>query len=214
MNAQHTTPFLREKLSTSSLFLTYRQAFEKATGCRLALHEQPPSDALSVPVPVGETEPIFLVAAGVDSVAVLQIRGLLRSFALQLGEEANRAVLESHGEQPSTVKAATEYIGRHLGEKIHLDEVAEAVGVCSFQLCRLFKAHTGVTMTEFISRQRVERAKGGLEDPSRQISSVAYESGFSSLSQFNRNFLKYAGEAPSQYRTRLGELEHCELAAV
>ena len=84
-------------------------------------------------------------------------------------DEANRAVLESHGGQSSTVEAATDYIIKRLGEKIQLNEVADAVGVCSFRLCRLFKAHTGVTMTEYVSRQRVERAKVGLEDPSRQI---------------------------------------------
>jgi AraC-like DNA-binding protein len=109
---------------------------------------------------------------------------------------------------------AIQYLRVHLAERFHLDDVAAEVGLSSFQICRLFKLHTGITMTEYAGRLRVESARRRLEDPTRQISSIAYEVGFSSLSQFNRNFLKYAGESPSQYRARLEQLEHCAFVAL
>jgi len=214
MKTKHSASFCRKKLASSSLFVTYRKAFESVTGSALELRDQRSENGVSVPVPVGQAEPFFLVARKNPQQKSYLISGLLESFALQLGEEANRSVLTSEDSQPQVVTKAIQYLQSHLAEKIHLDDVAEELGLCSFQLCRLFKLHTGITMTEYVGRQRVECARRKLEVPTRQISSIAYEIGFSSLSQFNRNFLKYAGESPSQYRARLGQLEHCALAAL
>jgi len=172
-----------------------------------------PGKEISIPVTIGKTEPCFLVVdSESSSTDRLQI-GLLESFAMQLADEANRAVLVCDEGQPQVVKDAVSYLKKNLDEKVPLDEVADAVGICSFQLCRIFKKQTGMTMTEYVNRLRVERARRRLEDPFCQISDVAEEVGFSSLSQFNRNFLKYSGESPSEYRERLGQLEHCQFTA-
>ena len=212
MKSKNSAPLVRRKLCASSLFRTYKQAFELATGYCLDLQEEVANDAVAVPVHVGRLEPFFLVAELPASGQSIPVRGLLESFALQLGDEANRAMLESHGADPSSVKAAKQYIHDHLSEKIQLNEVAEVVGVGSFQLCRLFKKHTEITMTEYVNRQRIEKARNKLQLPGLQISETAYDVGFTSLSQFNRIFLKYTGESPSEYRDRLEELERCDLA--
>jgi AraC-like DNA-binding protein len=202
---------LCDKLRTSSLFLLYQHAFDSVTGYHLDLRKEAGGD-ISVPVPIGKTEPCFLVANAVHPTVDSPRSGLLECFAMQLGDEANRAVLECHAVPPQKVRDAIHFLREHQDEKIQLEEVAEKVGLCSFQLCRLFKRHTGVTMTEYVNRLRVERARRRLENLSLQTSQVASQVGFASLSQFNRNFLKYAGESPSHYRKRLGKLEHCQLS--
>lgn len=210
------------KLRSSSLFLTYRDAFAIAAGYQLSLGipggKTEPGD-LTVAVPVGRTFPLLVVARPFDPtgrVATDQrncMRGLLESFARQLGEESNRAMLEPGQADSKAVVRAKEYITKNMGTKIHLRDVAISAGICSFQLCRVFKHDTGITMTEYIARQRVQRAKNLLRDPYRQIADVSEQVGFSSLSQFGRNFLRFAGESPTEFRQRIKELEHCDLAA-
>lgn len=212
-----------EKVKNSSLFLTYRDAFAIATGYRLSLgmpgEETQPGD-LTVAVPVGRTFPLLLVARPFDPsdrIARDQricTRGLLESFARQLGEESNRAMLEPGPADSGAVVRAKEYIAKNMGTKIHLEDVATAAGICSFQLCRVFKHDTGITMTEYMGRHRVQRAKNLLRDPYRQIADVSEQVGFTSLSQFGRNFLRFAGESPTEFRQRIKELEHCDLASV
>lgn len=210
------------KLRNSSLFLTYRDAFEIATGYRLSLGMVGKSEpgVLTVPVPVGRTFPIKLIASPVDRSGCVGVdqqictRGLLEAFARQLGEESNRAMLESGQADSGAVVRAKEYITQNIGTKLHLDDIAEAAGTCSFQLCRIFKRDTGITMTEYMGRKRVQRAKNLLRDPYRQIAEIAEQVGFTSLSQFGRNFLRFAGESPTEFRQRIKELEHCDLAAV
>ena len=60
-----------------------------------------------------------------------------------------------------------------------------------------------MTFTEYVNRKRVEWAKVALLKPHARVTEVAFAVGYQSLSQFNRSFLKYAGESPTQHRKRM-----------
>lgn len=211
MNAKNYSPLVCEKLRLCSLFRIYAEAFETMTGCGLDLVKEVAEGCHALPVRMGSREPCLLVVKPGATLGKLPKPGILESFAIQLGEEANRAVLESNHAEPLGVRKAKGYIHQNRHTKISLDEVARAAEVASFQLCRLFKKTTKVTMTEYVSRLRVENSRRKLMNPDRNVSEIAREVGFSSLSQFNRNFRKYAGESPSEYRERLKTLEHIKL---
>jgi AraC-like DNA-binding protein len=57
-----------------------------------------------------------------------------------------------------------------------------------------------MTLTEFVGRLRVEKAKQFLLNPSLSVTEIAFSVGFNSLSQFNRVFLRYVGKAPTKFR--------------
>ncbi len=67
-------------------------------------------------------------------------------------------------------------------------------------MCKIFKAATGMTLTEFIGRLRIEWAKQLLLHRSLSVSEIALEVGFNSLSQFNRLFSRYVGRPPTRFR--------------
>jgi AraC-like DNA-binding protein len=48
---------------------------------------------------------------------------------------------------------------------------------------------------------RVEKAKNMLHNPHLRVSEVAFETGFDSISQFNRSFKRITGLAPTQFRS-------------
>ena len=127
---------------------------------------------------------------------------ILSAFALQLAGLMNRIVLEDRKGEPDPVRKAKTHVCRNLDKKLSLEEVAAQVNVSSFYFCKLFKQATGMTFTEYVNRERIERARRELVKPGRRITEVAYDVGYQSLSQFNRSFLKIMGESPSQYRKR------------
>ena len=137
---------------------------------------------------------------------------LLNAFALQLSEELNRLLVAEENTDPPTVQRAKQYINANLEEKITLDAVAEHVHVSPFYFCKIFKQATGMTLTEYVNRRRIERAKRRLLDPHVRITEVAYDVGYQSLSQFNRSFLKYAGQSPTHYRERANTQRALEAA--
>ena len=127
---------------------------------------------------------------------------LLAAFALQLSNLFNRLLLEETHQEPNVVVRAKQFINAHLEDKIYLEDVAQQVGVSTFYFCKLFKRTTGLTLTEYVNRRRIERVKHKLLNPQARVTEVAYEVGYQSLSQFNRSFLKYVGVSPTKYREK------------
>ena len=137
---------------------------------------------------------------------------LLAAFALQLADLLNRILLEDRQAQPEAVSAARRYLDEHLDEKITLDEVAAHVGISPFHFCKVFKDNTGMTLTEYVNRRRVEQAKQRLLHPDARVTEIAFDIGFQSLSQFNRSFARYVGMSPTQYRQRRAEDDRLRVA--
>jgi AraC-like DNA-binding protein len=77
------------------------------------------------------------------------------------------------------------------------------VNVSRFYFCKLFKKATGMTLTEYVSRVRVEKAKELLVDPALRVSEVVYAAGFGSIPRFNSVFKRYVGMPPTEYRASL-----------
>jgi AraC-like DNA-binding protein/ligand-binding sensor protein len=125
---------------------------------------------------------------------------LLAAFALQLSDLFNRLLLEETHQEPNVVVRAKQYINAHLEDRIYLEDVAQQVGVSTFYFCKLFKRTTGLTLTEYVNRRRIERVKQKLLNPQARVTEVAYEVGYQSLSQFNRSFLKFVGVSPTKFR--------------
>ena len=128
---------------------------------------------------------------------------LLSAFALQLTGLVNRILLESRPDEPEIISKGKTYILENLQDKISLDQVARHVSVSSFYFSKLFRQVTGMTFTEYVNRQRVEWAKRELQHTNRRVTEVAYGVGYQSLSQFNRNFLKFVGLSPTEFRKEL-----------
>ncbi len=128
---------------------------------------------------------------------------LLEVFAQNLAESAGRQAMAASPCEPRPVASAKEFVQAHAEESIGLDEVLEHVHVSRFYFCKLFKRATGMTLTEYIARVRVEKAKALLMDSSHRISEVVFASGFGSIPQFNSVFKRHVGMPPSAYRASL-----------
>lgn len=128
---------------------------------------------------------------------------LLGSFALQMGESAHRLLFANATHEPETIRKAKQFIHSNLAQPLPLEAVAKAVSVSPFHFCKIFKQATGLTFTDFVNRARVEKAKRLLMKPAARITEVAYDSGFQSLSHFNRSFRRVAAESPTEFRSRM-----------
>jgi len=137
---------------------------------------------------------------------------LLAAFSLQLAGELNRLLLAEETMESPAISRAKQFINAHLDERISLDDVAAHVCVSPFYFCKIFKQATGMTLTEYVNRRRVEWAKRKLLNPHARVTEVAFDVGYQSLSQFNRSFLKYAGESPTKFREQTLTEQVCEAA--
>ena len=128
---------------------------------------------------------------------------LLTVFAQYLADFASRQVLASASEEPAAVASAKLFVQTHVEEPISLAQVVRHVHVSRFYFCKLFKKATGITLTEYVVRVRIEKAKTLLVDPSLRISEVVFAAGFGSIPQFNSVFKRIVGMPPTEYRETL-----------
>lgn len=128
---------------------------------------------------------------------------LLTVFAQHLSSLSNQLMVSAEKVESPVVARAKLYITEHHDEELSLNQVAASVNTSAFYFCKLFKQATGLTFTDYLARVRVEKVKNLLLNPHKRISEAAYETGFQSLSQFNRVFRRVTGEAPTVWRDKL-----------
>lgn len=107
---------------------------------------------------------------------------------------------KQHGDEE--VHRVQDYIERHYGGKITVDELAAIVTVGRRNLERRFKKATANTVIEYIQRVRIEAAKKRLETGRKTINELMYEVGYSDTKAFRSTFRRITGLSPQAYRNK------------
>jgi len=100
----------------------------------------------------------------------------------------------------SAIMAILEYIDNNFDEDMTVTSLAKMCSVSEPYFRRIFKSVTDRTPLEHINRVRIQKACVFLLRDEESIINVALKCGFSSVSTFNRNFIRYVGCTPSEYR--------------
>lgn len=100
----------------------------------------------------------------------------------------------------SRVVKVRDYIQANIQKEITLEEIAKIVGMTPTAFSRFFRKATGNTFTFFLTETRLGHASRALVDSNKNISEIAFDSGFNNLSNFNRVFHARRGMTPKEFR--------------
>ena len=92
------------------------------------------------------------------------------------------------------------YLYNHFKEKVTLGEIAEFVNQNPAALCRYFKQRTDRSIFQCLAEIRIEHACKLLTYSKMNVSQIAYESGYNSVTHFVAQFEKITRRTPSEYR--------------
>ena len=92
------------------------------------------------------------------------------------------------------------YLETHYAEDLSLDALAAAMDYHKSYLCAAFKKDTQQTILDCLNMIRIRRAAELIVYSDLSLVQVSQMCGFSTVSHFNRVFLKYAGITPGQAR--------------
>jgi two-component system response regulator YesN len=101
------------------------------------------------------------------------------------------------------VKEAIAYIHSHYTDNISPDQLAIEVNLSIKLLQVLMQVATGMTVHQYLTKVRVDRATRDLSDYTKSIKLIAPTHGFSSPSHFCREFKKQFGITTTEYRVQL-----------
>jgi AraC-like DNA-binding protein len=99
-----------------------------------------------------------------------------------------------------TAALCQNYIFNHLYEELSLDRLAEVAGLNASYLSQLFKKETGIAVSDYIQRERIEEAKRLMDTPGITLSDIATRLHFNDQSYFTKVFKKFTGSTPRQFR--------------
>ncbi len=94
------------------------------------------------------------------------------------------------------------YVQKHLSEPVDIAALSKAMFISRTHLAVKFKKETGMTLTEFVLKEKIEEGKRLLRYTDKPISAIAAYLGFSSQSHFANVFKKYANSSPNEYRLK------------
>jgi len=179
------------------LFLNYGSGFNP----KVSASTQASAEVL------GSIEAIARELAGEEPFHRIAVKNLLCEILLILNRSSGISNVETEElhlrlRDINRLKPVFDYIREHFAEKMTLSLTAQAAGMSVTHLCRYFKKVTGKTLTEYIKRFRIDKAKELLIEDERSITWIAYEVGFESHSYFDRIFHEVTRLTPQEFRRK------------
>ncbi|MBZ4646286.1 MAG: two-component system, response regulator YesN [Petroclostridium sp.] len=101
------------------------------------------------------------------------------------------------------VQKCMQYIEQHFMEEISLETVAEAIYFSPCYFSSIFKHHTGMTFSQYLSQLRIKKALELLENTDYKVYEIASKVGYKDDKYFYRVFKKEFGVTPDEYRRRI-----------
>jgi AraC-like DNA-binding protein/mannose-6-phosphate isomerase-like protein (cupin superfamily) len=135
----------------------------------------------------------------------LAVQSLLLQLFVGLNRNQTEPVPSQNGneDRKRLVEEILGYMVEHYRESFHTEDLCRRFHLSRSYLHRIFKLESGVSMNEFLTAYRVNKAKELLIDTELPLTEVAASSGFQDLSHFFHTFKKLTGITPGRYRTSL-----------
>ena len=103
-------------------------------------------------------------------------------------------------ETQSRMAKVISYIEKNYQHELRLQDIAEEFYVSEYYLCHEFKKYTNRTIVQYINALRILHAQRLITESDLNFTKIAEQTGFSSLTHFNRTFKSIVGTSPSAYR--------------
>ena len=113
---------------------------------------------------------------------------------------AYNAAARGTGQHRDIVEHTRELIAGHFCDPWAINDLAAATGASAFHLCRVFRAHTGVTIHAYRNQLRLRAALERVLDSGADLTDIALDLGYCSHSHFTAAFRRLYGITPSAVR--------------
>ena len=142
---------------------------------------------------------IYDSISGVNPPSELNISlDIYKIFAELLNPQSIKSKGESNYED--SIQDVKNYIAENLNEKLTVQRLADESHMSTSHFSRVFKQQTGFSPYDYVLITRLNKSKYLLQKTEMSVSSIAYETGFNSESNFICFFTDNEGISPGKFR--------------
>ncbi len=146
-------------------------------------------------------EQIFICVKENSPAADLHMKSELLRFLWLLQESGCITTVKNQDEnQMENIREALVFINLNYREAISIEQLAQMAHLSRSYFMYCFKKMVGISAMEYIIQLRIKLACEMLRNSTAPSLEIAFACGFQNLSNFNRQFKKYVGYTPKQYR--------------
>jgi two-component system, response regulator YesN len=109
----------------------------------------------------------------------------------------------TQNEEMNNMQKIEEYLRSHFQEDINLQTIADRFFLNRDYISRKFKQEFNETITDYLTKIRIEKAKELLGNPTKKIYEIAYQVGYQNEKYFSKVFKKQTGVTPNEYRNAI-----------
>ncbi|SFI27399.1 two-component system, response regulator YesN [Paenibacillus sp. UNC496MF] len=151
-------------------------------------------------------ERIWDIAPGYASVmadvyGIREASGLRETMLGLFGELAAHFARKHTHKNGRTIQKIKAIVAQSYMENVTVQKLSEQVYLSPNYISLVFKQETGESLTEYVTKVRMEAAKELLKSPDLKILEVAEMVGYENAAYFSTVFKKYAGMHPQKYRS-------------
>jgi AraC-like DNA-binding protein len=107
---------------------------------------------------------------------------------------------ELTSESTEKIKTTLNYIHENYMNDIHISDIANTCNLSQYYFMKFFKKHLGITCTEYVNVYRLDIASKLLNTTDKSITEISFETGFNSVSYFNKFFKEKFKVTPKEFR--------------
>lgn len=133
-------------------------------------------------------------------IALVNLLTAVREYQLEKSKQLldlDEIKLDEYSEK---FNAVMKYIDANYMYDISLDRLADVAGYSKYHFSRIFKQYNSMSYLQYINARRTKAAEHLLLDPDLSITDVAMQSGFKSLTTFNRIFKEIKHCTPTDFK--------------
>jgi two-component system response regulator YesN len=127
---------------------------------------------------------------------------LLKQWAVKTMQKCLEAFQDKQRDASAIIAKVQAYIQDNLQKELNRDDIAHSVFRNPAYISRLFRKETGVSLTDYITQTRIEKAKRQLAETNDKISNIAEGLSYVHFSYFAKLFKKVTGLSPQEYRKK------------
>ncbi len=129
---------------------------------------------------------------------LFELQQQLNDFMLSIANDFAKKYAQKNGK---TIRDIKNIIETQYMEELSVNKIAEAVYLSPNYMSLVFKRETGETISDYLTRKRMDVAKELLQKTDSKILDIANMVGFQDASYFSKVFKKHTGVHPQKYRT-------------
>lgn len=127
----------------------------------------------------------------------------LRRKLLKLIFTFNESINEKNkNKKHYTIDRALEYLNADLSRDVTVQDLALYLNINPSYLSVLFKKEVGLTITEYVTKKRIDKAKEYLRSSTKKVNDIASMVGYQTPAYFIYQFKKLVGCTPAEFRER------------